>query len=914
MLKVPFHSLWLPALVLTAVPGSAIWAQTPADRPLPHRVFATSRFSIDRILARPYDSDVPFGASGDRVWATSPQGWAFHDSVQLIYTTNLNAFDLVIQGAGQNYLVARADYNPSHVHMIGAPGVGSALWKASASFTYTTDKVENPLSRPFRPEKRWTCWSSGRREDTFTVDFGKPRLLNGLDLYFFSDVDQRGGCAPPESVRIELFRDGGWHALPPVNIEAQREGRNSFPFDNVQRASQVRVTFRNRGANLYTGLYGFDPHFVGTQRDPQISQISQIKNANGQSGGKGEGQNLRIEGDKWITQDDVLVTRLTVTNPGKTPRPLFVRMDSELSGTEHGFADQRNIEGFPLYLVGGGTDGSVRDRSFLLTLHGGETRTFTFACAVASDRALAAERLKRVLASPDPLAEQVAAYQGWFDNNIACFTCSDPDVAKMYYHRWYNVKKNSMDPKLGRLRHRTFAEGRWTSDWYANVISYGAGHQVDEARWLRDPSYAWGHLQTWTDNPRPDGIYPSHITPKGQQGGQYTDWITSTAWDAYLVHPDKAILAGVADTLARNAEGWRKVYGWNNSPLLVVDSHWWTGMEWQPSFFSFADYHTGGGDGTNKADMTPLRRVDLTAYNYANAQAVANIYRELGRTGDAARLQALADATRDALATKMWNPDTHWFHSLRASDDAVAPAKEIIGLYPFSFDMPPSGKGYEAAWNVALDPNEFWTAWPLASAAKDCPAYAQNGWPVGPGGSGCMWNGPTWPHANSLVFNAMANTLRHYAPCALTRRKLLEMFVSFTRTQYKNQDRAYPWTGEYYNGDTGVWKTTQRDYNHSTWVDPLIRHLLGLVPRADNILEIDPLLPPDAWSYWRLDGQAYRGHDVTLAYDAQGGHIAPGFKGFAVYLDGKQIYHGDRPKHLLYDMAAHGSQRGKSAP
>src|SRR5258708_209693 len=110
-MKVSTLNLLLPALALAcccALPAAA--QSNAAARPLPHRVFATSRFAIDKILARPYDSDVPFGASGDRVWATSPQGWGFHDGVQLIYTTNLNAFDLVVQEAGQNYIVDRADY------------------------------------------------------------------------------------------------------------------------------------------------------------------------------------------------------------------------------------------------------------------------------------------------------------------------------------------------------------------------------------------------------------------------------------------------------------------------------------------------------------------------------------------------------------------------------------------------------------------------------------------------------------------------------------------------------------------------------------------------------------------------------------------------------------------------------------
>jgi hypothetical protein len=892
------RSLFISQAALSMI--LATGAQAQDGKPMPHRIFAGSRFSVDTILARPYDSDVPFGASGDRVWATSPQGWAFRDGVHLLYITNLNAFDLSVRGGGQNYVVDRADYFPSHVHMVGAPG--SPL-TASASFTYTIDRVDAPLAKPFKPEKRWTCWSSGHREDWYAVDFGRTRRLRGLDIYFYDDQPQ-GGCAPPESVKVELFRDGGWHEAP-IRPLTPKPGRNTIAFRGVapEQGERIRLTFRNRGENLYTGLYGLDPSFAPAPASPDPQLPVRASNAPAR-GPSTPGAPLKVEGDKWITLDDVLVSRLKVTNPTQTTQPFFVRMDSELSGALHGYADQRDVQGFPLSLIGAGSDGRTQDTAFLTDLKPGETRTFTFAVAVAKTKEEAASRLNKTLSDPDPLTSQTAAYQDWFDTNVACFDCSEPLVRKLYYHRGYNLKKNSLNPQLGRLQHRAFSEGRWTADWYANVISYGAGHQIRESRWLRDPSYAWGHLQTWTDNPRPDGIFPSHVTLKGQQGGQYTDWITATAWDAYLVHPDRTVLARVADTLARNAEGWRRVYGRDDSPLLVVDSHWWTGMEWQPSFFAFAGYETGGGSGTDPKKMTPLRRVDLTAFNFGNAQAVANIYRELGRREDAARMQRLADETRDAMLREMWDEQTHWFLSLRAKDNAMAPAKEIIGLYPFTFELPPANRGYEAVWQVALDPAAFWTAWPLATAAKDCPAYAQNGWPVGPGGSGCMWNGPTWPHANSLVLAAMANTLRHYAPCALTKQRLYDLFLSFTRAQYRGQDIRFPWTGEFYNGDTGAWKTDQRDYNHSTWLDPLIRDLVGLVPRPDDTLEVDPLLPEGAWTYFVLDGQFYKGHDVTIAYDAQGGHVAPDFTGFAVYLDGRRIYHGDRPTRILYDMRA----------
>ncbi len=863
--------------MLLAALASIIAAAPPKTAHLPaHRVFTSTALAIDSILQRPYGPDVPFGASGDRLWATSPQGWGFTEGVQLLYLTNSSLFDPVIYTGGVRYQVEKATYTPSHVHMVGAPGEGPA---ASASFTYVTDRVENPLSRPFKPEKRWTCWSSGRRDDWYAVDFGRPRLITGIDLYFYDDQPE-GGCAPPESVAVEVWRDGDWRSVPTEPL-SPRPNRNTITLLQPARCERVRLRFHHRGADKYTGLYGFDPHYA-----PGDAKLAPPHPAAG---------TLKVTGDKWITQNDVVVSRISIRNTGKTSQPYYLRMDSDMSGGQDSYTDRHVVGGYPLSLYATAGDGLRRGTRFLGDLAPGQARTFTFACGVSTDAADARSRALALLARPDPLADQVTAYQGWFDSNTAAFVCSDPAVTKMYYHRWYNVKKNSMNPHLGALKHRAFAEGRWTSDWYANVISYGAGHQIREARWLRDPSYSWGALQTWTENERPDGIYPSHITPHGSEGGQYTDWITSTAWDAYLVHPDRNLLTSMADRLAKNVEGWERVYGWDHSPLLAVDSHWWTGMEWQPSFFSFAGYHTGGGSGTDPHDMTPLRRVDLTAYNFGNAQAVARIDRVLGHPAEAARMQDLADKTRNAVLAQMWSPRDHWFHSLRASDFAMSPTEEIIGLYPFYFELPPAGKQYESAWNAATDPFKFWTRWPLASVSRDCPAYSQTGWPVGPGGSGCMWNGPSWPHANSIVMQAMANCLRHYAPSSLTRERFYDLFLSFTRAQYRNGDLRYPWTGEYYNGDTGAWKTDQRDYNHSTWIDPLISDFIGIVPRPDNTLEVDPLLPKGAWSYYALDGQSYRGHDVTVAYDSHGGHIAPGFRGYAVYVDGKRVFSADHP-------------------
>ena len=174
-------------------------ASAPSGRnlPRPGRVFAASEFSIDEILSRPFDQDVPMGCTGDRVWASSPQGWAFRDDVQWLYLTNLRAFDLELRDEHGLLRPGKATYFPSHIHYEGA---ARQEMKAAASFTFALDRVENPLSAPFVPEKRWTCWSSGKRGDWFEVDFGMPRKISGFDLFFFDDSPS-GECRPPRFVR-----------------------------------------------------------------------------------------------------------------------------------------------------------------------------------------------------------------------------------------------------------------------------------------------------------------------------------------------------------------------------------------------------------------------------------------------------------------------------------------------------------------------------------------------------------------------------------------------------------------------------------------------------------------------------------------------------------------------------------------
>ncbi len=954
------------AVILVFLASPAAGGDAPEiTRVLPRgRVFPASVFSMDRVLTRPFDREVPMGCKGDRVWASSPQGWAFRDDVHWLYLTNLDAFDLEIRDEHGLLAPASATYYPSHVHY------DRALRKemtATASFTFVLDNVDNPLRAPYRPEKRWTCWSSGARRDWYEVDFGMPRVLSGFDVFFFADPPA-GGCRAPDSLEIRSFQPelAGWSSIAPSKTFPTRPmpGENRVRFRPV-RARRFRLEFRNAADRFYTGIYGLKPIYAD-DTPPEGRQAE-----------------LGITCDKFITASDCLVSLVRVHNPTGTARTIYVDPVvglGEVGGSWHWESDsgpiertdgavrghepravavegRSNLHGFPvewsfryavvddppieLKVAGGGPAGDIRRglfarrwldhplpetyRSYGHPIPPGKTKLFKAVLELRADgepsridSVLKVATDRRFIVGPeeqdarDPLHPQVERYQSWFDANIAYFDCSDPWVAKLYYHRAYLLRKNMLDPRLGRMKWPTQSEGRWRSTWYPNVISYGAAHQVREARWLRDPSFWQGHVRTWAENEKPDGIYPSHVTPRGPAGGQYTDWITSTAWEGYLVHPDLAFLAEVADRLAANVRGWQKTYDPDGDGLLLVDSHWWTGMEYQPSFFYFSNYKVSA-DFSQPARPVSIDRVDLAAYNYGNALAVGRIYRRLGKPEQAREFDDLAARIARAVLQKMWQPRQRFFYSLQAGDGAVADVKEVIGVYPFYFGMVPAGEGYESAWESILDPKQFWTKWPVASATRECPAYSQTSWPGDGRAAACMWNGPTRPHASAIVFTAMARAVRaardhHVAGSPLQREHLWQLFHSFTRAQFRDQDLCYPWTGEFYNGDTGRWKTAERDYNHSTWLDILIPELIGLVPRDDETIEIDPLVPEAALGYFILDGQRYRGHDVTIAWDAPGpdlpDHFGDGRKGLDIYVDGRRAASSPRLTRLQVALAS----------
>ncbi len=461
----------------------------------------------------------------------------------------------------------------------------------------------------------------------------------------------------------------------------------------------------------------------------------------------------------------------------------------------------------------------------------------------------------------------------WLADLIPTFDCPDPIWERCYYYRWLLVRANYQEE--GGIP--GFYEGKLGG--YTRHITYSTPHIMDEVRWLRDAKYSYGQAE----------ILGKRREPDGRRFGGYTHWIPSTLWGTYLVHPNKERLAELLPAWQEDTEsafpGKLDATRPDTDYLLAPPSHWSTGMEWQPAWFYFDNY--------DRSKETPLWRPDYTAYYYANARAVAEALRELGNNKEAEKFDGLALRIKAAAENIFWDQKSGFFYSVKVGTDGKAWVKEVVGVYPYAFELPDKSKA--SGLSTILAEDEFWGAWPVTSCSMKCPMFD-------PKVHLCNWNGPVWPHANSIVANALANGIRYYEAPHVTPEKLYEFLDSFVKLHYEDKGTwKHPNLHEEANADDGT-NYGCPDYFHSTYIDLIIRLVGGLVPRNDDTVELYPVVAVP-WDHFRLDGVPYHDRTLSIVWDTRpdGNRYENTPKGYTLYVDGKLVGTRTKLEHVTYN-------------
>jgi hypothetical protein len=461
----------------------------------------------------------------------------------------------------------------------------------------------------------------------------------------------------------------------------------------------------------------------------------------------------------------------------------------------------------------------------------------------------------------------------WFTSNIPLLDVPDKALEETYYFRWYSFHKHiralptDVMPR-GFVIDEFLDNVPWAGKW--NSIDAAASMHLREARWLRNPAYAEQYARFW-------------FTPDGDPR-RYSFPVADSVYAVYLANADASFAISLLANLVHNYGEWEATHLDPNGLFWQIDDR--DGME-----------DSIGGSGY---------RPTINSYMYSDAIAISKLAAMAGDPTLSQQYSSKAQALRDRIESKLWNPEAGFYETLpRGPDTHLVNVRELIGYLPWLYDAP--NPSHDVAWKQLTDHMGFAGAYGPTTAERRSYRYRFSD------PHECLWNGPSWPFATTQTLAALANLLNSSSQSIPQQSSPVQSVINpeayFTLlTTYAHSQRIrtpdgklIPWIDEDLDPDTGQWiartileshhqlpANRGRYYNHSGFADLIITGLIGLRPGASGEFTIQPLVPQNTWTYFALDGVPYHAHSLTIFYDKTGKHYHRG-AGLHILCDGIQI-------------------------
>ena len=517
----------------------------------------------------------------------------------------------------------------------------------------------------------------------------------------------------------------------------------------------------------------------------------------------------------------------------------------------------------------------------------------------------------------------------WYKRNIPFFESPDAELDEIYYYRWEVVTRHLRytSPETGYIA-TEFAPVQgitWAGRYGA--ISAAADLHIDELRWLRDTIPAREYLRYFLTvagaRPRAYGFAPN--------------WVG----DALArVHGGAHPLADLLNASVENYRAWELgavAYPTDCGFDPVVGLFWDTGRDMGAEFNlasaqldeslrGIPGYKIRGGAGY---------RPDINAVMIAEARAIAELAGSLGNDAIAKQYADKARALKRKLQTWLWDPDRSFFmHRWRYDEFADGDVKghrsiragsliwetnsirQGVGFQPqelgqgkgrelFAYqlwrygipddnDEQDAATGFARAWRFLTDPESFAGKYGPRTAEKNDPWYSVIY-------GECRHNGQTWPfHTSRLLAGGAVLLNDYYHHKAFSRSDWYSIFRAYTALHRNGND---PFIAESHDPDRPQWTELRPigfHYFHSSFVDLVLTGVVGLRPRRDNRLEINPLAPPE-WDFFAAENILYHGRKLTIFWDRDGTRYGRG-EGLQVLVDGRVLTRSKQLTRLILSL------------
>jgi len=453
----------------------------------------------------------------------------------------------------------------------------------------------------------------------------------------------------------------------------------------------------------------------------------------------------------------------------------------------------------------------------------------------------------------------------WMKANVPLFECPQDNFEEMFYYRWWTLRKHIKETPVGYAM-TEFLVKRGYADKY-NLIVCALGHHIMESRWLHNSEYLDQYVHVW---------FRGNEGQPMERVRKYSSWTPAALLEKYYVDGNQAYILDLLSDLITDYKGWEQ-----ERRLL-------NGLFWQEDVKDGMEEQISGGRRVKNARPT------INSYMYANAMAIAKMAQLKGDAALQKLYLAKADTLKNLIQSKLWNPEMNFYETIREKTNDYAGVREAIGYIPWYFNIP--GNKQSVAWEQIVDKEGFLSPYGLTTAERRHPEFRSHGC------CQCEWDGAVWPFATSQTLTGLANLINDYDQEIMNDSIYFRHLELYVESQYH---RGRPYIGEYLDEVTGYWlkgdQERSRYYNHSTFNDLIITGLVGLRPRGDNKIEVNPLIPENKWDWFCLDRVLYHGKIVTVVWDNKGNKYQFG-KGLTVLVDGKVVGHSEKLEKIICDQ------------
>ena len=485
----------------------------------------------------------------------------------------------------------------------------------------------------------------------------------------------------------------------------------------------------------------------------------------------------------------------------------------------------------------------------------------------------------------------------FLNKNIPLIDLPNKNLEETYYFRWWTFRKHIKSTVDGFVITEFLPEVSWSMKH--NTINCPAGHHIYEGRWLKDSKYISEYIDFWL-NKSGDGIR------------QYSFWIA----DAFLafnnIHRNDSILSKQLKPLINNYNEWEKIRK-EKDKILFFQYDDRDGMELTVSGRKL-------NNGTEIFGIESVRPT-INSYMYADAKAISKISYMNDDIENGEKYEMKAIEIKKEIQRSLWNDDLNFFTVLpKKYNESTKPldVRELIGYIPWYFNLPDDEPKYAVAWNKIMDTTGFYAPFGLTVTEQSDPYFK-----ISYEGHECQWNGPSWPFATTQTLKALANFLNNYSNNkTVTKNDYFDLLLQYSKQhKLKNENgETINWIDENINPFTGDWISRTRlknwdgkgwsdekggvergkDYNHSGFTDLILTDLIGIKPKLNSTIEINPLVPNN-WEWFAVDNIYYQGKKFSLIWDKTGKRYSRG-KGLMFFRENILVAKSSKVENLTYSM------------